>query len=77
MASNETKECSIELISEEVIAAKAKCKDINILLTSKSDTLTQSKNGVALLRDDMTTNFDETDYTIPQQVDTASNEGCK
>ena len=29
------------------------------------------------MRDDMTTNFDETDYTIPQQVDTASNEGCK
>ena len=41
LASNETKKCSIELISEEVIAAAAKCKDINRLVTSKSDTPTQ------------------------------------
>ena len=77
LASNETKECLIELISEEVIAAAAKCESINVLVTSKSDTPTQSTNGVTLSRDDMTTNFDEADYIIPQQVDTAINEGCK
>ena len=57
---------------------KAKCEGMNILVTSRSDTPTQSTNEVALSREEMTiTNFGEADYIIPQQVDTAIHEGCK
>ena len=77
LASNESKECLIEFIAEEIIAAASKCKDLNVIVTAKCETPTQSINGVTLLRNDMKTNFDEADYIIPQQVDTAISEGCK
>ena len=77
LTSNRTKEILNELIAKHLLERVCSSNLPNKLMVTSTDKFPEeTKMGVRLKRVDLATTFDEADYIIPQQVNSAVEEGC-
>ena len=78
MSSTKTKENLIQIIADQLLQKFMQKKILHkLVITSKNTSPVETRLGMSQPRSDLESMFDEADYILPQQVDSAVKEGRK
>ena len=78
MSSTKTKEILIQIIADQLLQNFMQKKILHkLVITSKNTCPVETRLGMSQTRSDLESMFDEADYILPQQVDSAVKEGRK
>ena len=78
MSSTKTKENLIQIIADQLLQKFMQNKILHkLVIISKNTCSVETRLGMSQTRSDLESMFDEADYILPQQVDSAVKEGRK
>ena len=78
MSSTKTKENLIQIIADQLLQKFMQKKILHkLVIISKNTCPVETRLGMSQTRSDLESMFDEADYILPQQVDSAVKEGRK